>query len=261
MSPFGQRLFTLVAGCILCVGFSAYCGQDSSGDGYAGSMAALKSGNYGVEDLKRMLLDSANSASLDAVQERAYLNEVMNALRRTADPDDGVEEALVAVASDSGRDPGVREYALQHLGLWGKAGAQFAEATDALWDFTEDPTLSSAAILQLHHLGGARLRGREAWGEVLAWAMNRENLRDADKVTLLLVSAESGAAEALPKAKAWALAAKDTVLLKCAIHAVGTLGTQEDLKFLDGLKTRKDLKDVEIVWAKARQRLKEGGER
>lgn len=261
MSPFRHSLFPLVAGCIMCVGISAYCGQEPSGIGYAGNVAALKSGNYGVEDLKRMLLDPANSASLDTVQERAYLNEVMNALRRTAGPDDGVEEILVAVASDSGRDPGVREYALQHLGLWGKASAQPAEAVDALWDFTEDPTVSSAAILQLHHLGGARLRGQEAWASVLVEAINRDKLRDADRVTLLLVAAESRIAETLPKAREWALAAKDTVLLKCAIHAVGTLGTQEDLEFLDDLRTSKDLKDVEIVWAKARQRLKEGGTR
>lgn len=84
---------------------------------------------------------------------------------------------------------------------------------------------------------------------------------EADKVTLLLVAAESRVAEALPKAREWTLAAKDTVLLKCAIHAVGVLGTQEDMEFLDAVRAQKDLKDVEVVWAKAREQRKKDAER
>lgn len=261
MRSFSHTRGALVVGLVLFWGITASLGQEASEEGYADSMRALKSGVYDVDDLKRVLLDSRLSGKMDAVQARAYLNEVMNKLRQSAGAGDGVEETLVALARDSSRDPGVREYALQHLGLWGKTSGMPAEIVDTLWEFTEDPTVSSAAILQLHHLGGERFQGREAWREVLSRAMNRGDLRDADKVTLLLVAAESQVAEALPRAKEWTLTAKDTVLLKCAIHAVGVLGTQEDLEFLDVVRAQKDLKDVEVVWAKARERLKEGGER
>lgn len=261
MRPSNHTRGALIVSLVLYWGITASFGQEISEEGYADSMCALKSGGYDVDDLKRVLLDSRLSEKMDAVQERAYLNEVMNKLRQTAGAGDGVKETLVALARDSSRDTGVREYALQHLGLWVKTSIEPAEAIGALWGFTGDPTVSSAAILQLHHLGGECLLGREAWCDVLVQTMNRGHLRDADKVTLLLVAAESRVAEVLPRAKEWTLAAKDTVLLKCAIHAVGVLGTQEDMEFLDAVRTQKDLKDVEVVWVKARERLKKGGVR
>lgn len=261
MSPSRHCLNAMVAGGALFACITAYSGPGASGTTYEARMAALRAGGQGVEDLKGLLLDSGHSAGMDAVQERAYLNEVMNALRRSAGAGDGIEGTLITLASDSGRDPGVREYALQHLGLWRRNSAAPTLIEDALWRFASDPMLSASAILQLHHLGGARLKGRETWATAVMQAISRENMRDADKTTLLLVAAESALVEALPKARDWALAAEDTALLKCAIHAVGTLGTPADLRFLDDLRSRKNLKDVDAVWAKSRERLKEGGAR
>ncbi|MBR4188439.1 MAG: hypothetical protein IKQ55_00575 [Kiritimatiellae bacterium] len=195
----------------------------------------------------------------DAVRERAQANDAMNALRQAAAAGDAsVPDALLAVARDAARDGGVREYAVQHLGAWMRAGHDAARVEQMLWELADDPVAGTAAILQLHHAGGPSLRGGRAWADLLARRMDRDGLRNAEKATLLLVAAESGVPAALPHARDWAAATSDIVLLRCALQTVGRLGSRADVAFLDRMAEEKPLGEATETWKKARRRLAEG---
>lgn len=231
----------------------------ATGAAVALSCAAL--GQDAGEWARRVSLAGTGSiAAADAPREQAAANEAMNELRRAASDGDGVPETLRAVAADAGRDGGVREYAVQHLGAWMRAGHDRAKVEAMLWELAEDPVAGTAAILQLHHAGGSALKGRAAWTALLERRMARPDLRDAEKATLLLVAAESGVKETLPRAKEWAADAGDVVLLRCAIQAVGQLGERGDVAFLDALAEEKELGDARGTWDNARCRLTEGTE-
>jgi len=229
--------------------------------GAAVALSCAASGQDAVEWARRVSLAGTGGLSAaDASGERVAANEAMNELRRVAAEGDGVPETFRAVALDEGRDGGVREYAVQHLGAWGRSGRERAKAEAMLWELAEDPVAGTAAVLQLHHAGGPSLKGRPAWTELLERRMARPDLRDAEKATLLAVAAESGVREALPRAKEWAADAESVVLLRCALQAVGQLGGLGDVAFLDALAEEKELGGARGTWENARRRLTEGTE-
>lgn len=226
---------------------------------YTDLRTAVKEGRYDAEELRRLLQDPEATTGLLPNQERAALNEVMAALLRVEPPESPVEDLLMEVAMDSSRDPGVREYAVQHLLLWHPKTLRKAKVEEMLWKCTEDPVLSSAAILQLHHLGNRNGTGlSRPLGPAVLEAMARRDLRNADKITLLLVAAENGMAEALPTAKAWVESASDKLVLQAALTAIGKLGAAGDLAFLDALETHRNLDDVRKTVEFARGRLGAG---
>ena len=73
--------------------------------------------SMGPDALAGLLLDTGSCANMSLVQERFVLNEVMNRLRQLYREDTGLEAVLIQVATDTSRDLGVREYALQHMML------------------------------------------------------------------------------------------------------------------------------------------------
>lgn len=223
---------------------------------YSELKEAVKEGRYDAEGLRRLLRDPEATTGLRPNEERAALNDVMVALIRMEPPESPVEDLLMGVASDPARDPGVREYAVQHLLIWYPKTPRKAKVEEMLWKCAEDPVLSSCAILQLHHLGNRAEKGlsRPLTPAVLG-AMARQNLRNADKITLLLVAAENGMDDALPTAKAWAEATSDKLVLQAALTAIGKLGGPGDLAFLDALETRRNLDDVRKTVEFARGRL------
>lgn len=223
---------------------------------YTELRAAVKEGRYDVEGLRRLLRDPEATTGLMPNQERAALNDVMAALLRVESPESPVEDLLMEVAMDSSRDPGVREYAVQHLLLWHPKTPRKAKVEEMLWTCTEDPVLSSCAILQLHHLGMRTEKGlSRPLAPAVFGAMARQDLRNADKITLLLVAAESGMTAALPIAKTWAEATSEKLVLQAALTAIGKLGGPGDLAFLDALETRRNLDDVRKTVEFARGRL------
>ena len=223
---------------------------------YTELRAAVKEGRYDVEGLRHLLQDPEATTGLMPNQERAALNDVMVALLRMEDPESPLEDLLMEVASDPSRDPGVREYAVQYLLLWHPKTPRKAKVEEMLWTCTEDSVLSSCAILQLHHLGMRTEKGlSRPLAPVVLGAMARQDLRNADKITLLLVAAENSMAEALPTAKAWAEANSDKLVLQAALTAIGKLGGPGDLAFLDALETRRNLDDVRKTVEFTRGRL------
>lgn len=261
-----MKIRFLLAGLLCGLAGLAMAGEDRSRPtvpsgalSYAELRAAVKEGRYDAEGLRRLLRDPESTTGLLPNQERAAMNDVMAALLRVESPETPVEDFLMEVAMDSSRDPGVREYAMQHLLLWHPKTPRKAKVEALLWTCTEDPVLSSCAILQLHHLGRRSETGlsRPLASAVLE-AMARQNLRNADKITLLLVAAENGMVEALPTAKVWAESASDKLVLQAALTAIGKLGTAGDLAFLDALETRRNLDDVRKTVEFARGRLDAG---
>lgn len=217
----------------------------SSSATYPEQLAAVNGGRYGVSELMALLQNEELVSGLFPNQERSVLNEVMNRLRQMEPPDSGLEDALMRVASDSTRDPGVREYAVQHLFLWYANASRKSKVEDYLWRCTEDPVVSSTAILQLHHFGtksGATLS--KPLAPVVLKAMARSDLRNADRSTLLLVAAERGITNALPFAREWAVGVTDRVVLQAALTAIGKLGSVQDLGFLDQLGKQHNLDEV-----------------
>lgn len=223
---------------------------------YAQQMAAVKSGRYGSEELLMLLRESGATAGMVPNHERALLNEVMNRLRHLEESDSAFADILMEVASDTNRDPGVREYAVQQLLPWHAKTDQKAKVEDYLWKCAGDPAVSSTAILQLHHLNAASSTTlAHPLAPVVIRAMARPDLRDSDRVTLLLVAAESGMAEALPFARDWAGDTADQVVLRAALTAIGKLGGQQELLFLDQLKTSRNLDEVQETVEYTRNQL------
>ena len=212
---------------------------------YVEQLSAVKGGRYDSAQLVEFLKNPEAVTGLYPHEERSVLNEVMNALRKAEAPDSGLEELLMSLAMDPDRDPGVREYAVQHLFLWHAKTVRKTKVEDYLWRCTEDPVVSSAAILQLHHFGsksGDTLS--KPLAPVVLRAMARTDLRNADRITLLLVAAECGIPDALPFARQWAEAATDRVVLQAALTAIGKLGDSRELEFLDRLEMQKNLDDI-----------------
>lgn len=223
---------------------------------YAEQMAAVNEGRYDIPVLLALLQDPEATSGLRPNEERAVVNEVMNSLVRMEDAAAPLEDVLMALASDVNRDPGVREYAVQHLLSWHAKTERKAKVEECLWKCTEDSVLSSGAILQLHHLA----RNKKSvlarpLAPVVLKALDRADLRNSDRITLLLVAAESGISDALPFARGWAESTSDQLVLQAALTAIGKLGHREDLTFLEELESRRNLDDVRKTLESARSRL------
>ena len=226
---------------------------------YSELKASVKDGRYDVAALKEILRNPEVTRGLRPNEERAVLNEVMDSLRRSEDAGSPLEDLLMAVALGPDRDPGVREYAVQHLLLWHAKTERKAKVEDCLWKCTEDSALSAGAILQLHHLA-TRTKGglSRPLAPALLASLARPKLRNSERITLLLVAAESGVPDALPYARNWADEATDRVLLSTSLTAIGKLGGPEDLAFLTGLENRRNMDDVRKTLESARARLGAG---
>ena len=226
---------------------------------YAKQMAAVNEGRYDIPALLSLLQDPKATSGLRPNEERAVLNEVMNSLVRMEDASSPLEDVLMALAFDVNRDPGVREYAVQHLLSWHAKTSHKAKVEEYLWRCTEDSVLSSGAILQLHHLA-MNNNGvlAQPLAPVVLKALAHPELRDSDRITLLLVAAESGVSDAMPYARDWAETATDRLVLQAAVTAIGKLGGPEDLAFLDALESRRNLDEVRKTVESARNRLGAG---
>ncbi len=213
---------------------------------YSEQMSAVSGGRYSSQELFALLENPEAVSGLSPNQERAVLNEVMNKLRKIAAPDSVLEEAFMRIASDSSRDPGVREYAVQHLYLCHSTSENRDVVQEYLWKFAKDPILSTCAILQLHHLGLKKgITLSRPLAPVVFEAMQRGNLRNADRATLLVVAAERGWTEALPFAREWGINTGDQVVLRAVLTAIGKLGDVRDLEYLKELESRQNMQNMQ----------------
>lgn len=209
-----------------------------------------------IQDIFDVLDSREYSSNLTAIQEKQLLNEVMNVLRRLSSPSEPLEWGFALLAMDEERSPGLREYAIQHLGAWAKRGEKSDWAVSILLELTHDPVVSTSAVLQLHHLRKQPMAiPTEFWPEILERSTSRQNLRDADKLTLLLVAKDQQWAPALSLARQWGKATADSQLFAVAVGTMAELGTEQDISILESWKGRPQAQYNEKVLAYAEQQL------
>lgn len=224
---------------------------------YPEKMAAISLvGRHDIPAMMNALQDRKSCARLSPVQERACLNEVMNRLRELSDPEDKLEEALIRLAGDEGRDPGVREYALQHLALSYKQSVQKDAIVQALLGFADGSEISSTALLQLNGLmnQGCKI-DQVQFQQALINSCRRDNLRIADKVTLLAVINSSRTVDALPSVREWAATAAEPIVVMGSIDVMRKLGGSEDLRFLNEKVATRNLEFAQKKLEQAREEL------
>jgi hypothetical protein len=96
-----------------------------------------------------------------AERERALRNGLLNQLREHGGHAPSLVPALVAMAADPSQDPGLRDYALQHLAAWMPAldAAERAQAIPALQAALRQPaaTYAGTGLVGLHDLAARGL--------------------------------------------------------------------------------------------------------
>ncbi len=210
-----------------------------------------------IYDLFDLLNQPADTMELNTPQEQSFLNEVMNALRRLSDPDEPLEEAFTALAVDSTRYAGTREYAVQHLGAWAKKSANGAAIVQSLLELAEDPVVSTCAVIQLNRLRNTPVAApADVWPDLLHRRLARPGLRDADRLSLLLVATDQAHPDALPLAVQWAQETGDVHLFKAAVGTIAQLGGAGELDLLLSLKNSPHAPDAGRILAFAENQLR-----
>lgn len=202
---------------------------------YKDKMSALKqAGHYEAALLMDVLLDRSACSGLTEAQERSYLNEVMNHLREFDDPERDLAKTLVLLARDHERDPAVREYAIQHLGLvYNKSGSRHF-ILESLMELATDERLATASLLQLHHLRRSGVAVDDGtYSALVITASGRESMRMADQLTLLSIIGDEKNGDSLPAVKKWAATASYPLVVLGAIDVIRRLGAPGDAHFLD----------------------------
>jgi hypothetical protein len=212
----------------------------------------------GMEDLP-VLYDMVRTASaaygLNTAQERSLVNEALNRIRQLGGGDLGLESMLERVANDPARDPGVREYALQHLYLWHSSSDKKSEVERVFWEMSDSSMYASISLLYLHRLEskGAFEKGDKLDASVLK-AMGMPGLRDADKITLMAVASERGLKQGLPTMREWA-GGTSWLVKVAATDSIGWLGDESDLQYLNEVVEIQNVREGKAALARAEKRM------
>lgn len=183
------------------------------------------------------LTDNKSTSGMSLAQKRHYLNEVMTWLRKVNDVELFVEKSLIELVQGDQYDPGVREYALQHLAVCYTQSQYKKLIIDSLLRAVEDSTIGVTALLQLHHLlSRSHCMNSSEYCELVLKACQREDMRIADQITLLGITRERGIDQALPYIRKWLRSSDNRMVLSGSIQALGVMGDQEDIQFLEKWK-------------------------
>ena len=156
---------------------------------------------------------------------------------------------LVKMYKDKSYDTTWRDYCVQFFGKWypnAPDNQGRKEMVAGLWDALKnerDTRIAGAASSQLCFL--ARKHPEFSKDEVSAAsldALTDPKCANISKVALLQTCAILGNEKALPVARKIAATEKNPLMRASAIAAIGTLGNQEDLKFLRELETSPDIR-------------------
>ncbi len=202
---------------------------------YVRNMATLKcAGRYDIPVLLSALTDPSACQGMTPVQERTYLNEVMNTLGRMDDPKMGFENALIRLAGETDRDSGVREYALQHLGLNFKKSRQKEAILFALNRYATSDDIFATALLQLHRLGrmGVANIDKGSFRDMLVGAVKKQQLRISDQITLLSLIEAYKAVEALPEVRSWLMESSVPAVVRGSTDVLLRYGDQKDRDYI-----------------------------
>lgn len=255
-----RRLPAIILAALLSGGSYASAGEESrmailgAPDASYGERASLlkEASRHDVPLLLEVLSNKVAVAGMSAPQERAFLNEVMNALRRLGDSEDGLEDAFIGLANDESRDPGVREYALQHLAPLYRESLRKTEILQTLKAFASTPPLDTAALLQLQSLKETGLPvSDDEFARLVIQSAMREERRDADRITLLALIQENRITAALPFVRQWAVQSEKRMVVLNSIKTLGALGGEDDKLLLEQVVAGRNLNYATLPVQKA----------
>ena len=174
---------------------------------------------------------------------RYLKNEILTVLRTQSVAPANLAELMIEISADAKQDLVTRDYALQHLALWGVDQAQQPGVTGKIQEAfkmrgQETSSLAGTALLGLHRLTspGQTAPGREVSLLALKMAGSSEMPIPA-RVTAIAICSERGVAEVLPFVEALAQNEGPTSLRISAIGALGRLGGPKQRELLRGLES------------------------
>lgn len=220
---------------------------------YADRKELVESSGYKeVPTLLEALSSSDAAKGMTLPQRRAFLNEIMNKLRRMNHPEMNLEKRLVTVAQDEQRDPAVRQYAQQHLGRLFARSDQQSYILDALTALSSNQETGVSALYQLHLLKkeGAAISS-ESIASLVRLHLAKTNLRNAEKLTLLKVVGQQKLAMGLPQVRDWAEESDHPVVVLGSIEVLGKLGSADEAMFLKNTVASRDMRFVKEKIEKA----------
>ena len=212
---------------------SRMLGRMAEGVSYAERVQMVQNADKSrIGELFEVVANASYAKDLSTAQERSLINETLNRIQQIGDVDSGVEALLEDVSKDPTRDPGVREYALQHLFLWHPKSAYQDDIKRVFWEMTDGSILSSVSLLYLHRLESTGdVRDNQQLDAAILKAMRSYAPRDADKITLMSVASERGLTAGLPIIREWAHGPSWLVSVSAA-DSIGWLGDANDLRYL-----------------------------
>lgn len=224
--------------------------------GYAAKIEMVRqAGGDDLPALYDMVRTAGAAYGLNTAQERSLVNEALNRIRQLGGGDLGLEAMLERVAKDPSRDPGVREYALQHLYLWYPDSNKKDEIERVFWEMSDGSILASVSLLYLHRLDAkGEIKGGDKLDAAVLKAMGLPGLRDADKITLMAVTSERGLKQGLPTIRDWARGPSWLVTV-AATDAIGWLGDESDLEYLKDDVAVQDIREGKAAMARAEKRM------
>lgn len=195
------------------------------------------------------LYQKLEKQSLPDLQFNGLKNELVFALMKQRRKPAELAGHLVKMYKDKSYDTTWRDYCVQFFGKWypnAPDNQGRKEMVAGLWDALKnerDTRIAGAASSQLCFL--ARKHPEFSKDEVSAAsldALTDPKCANISKVALLQTCAILGNEKALPVARKIAATEKNPLMRASAIAAIGTLGNQEDLKFLRELETSSDMR-------------------
>jgi hypothetical protein len=177
---------------------------------------------------------------LPGKRERFLKNMVMDVLIQSPADQDEITGGLIGIYRDSGQDPVVRDYAVQHLGLlFENAGdAQRRQIQQALREALGEKqgTIGGTSLLALHRLAETHEEiDRQHLAQTALQLAADEQCGEATRRTALTVCGMLGEKNVLPTARALAQGAASVPLRISAIAALGFVGDDEATEYLRSL--------------------------
>lgn len=224
--------------------------------GYAAKIETVRRAGEGdLPALYDMVRTAGAAYGLNTAQERSLVNEALNRIRQLGGGGLGLEDMLEGVAKDPSRDPGVREYALQHLYLWYPDSGKKGDIERVFWEMADGSILASVSLLYLHRLDSkGNIKGGNKLDAAILKVMGMTGLRDADKITLMAVASERNLKKALPTILEWARGPGWLVTV-AATDAIGWLGDEDDLAYLKEDVAIQDIREGKAAMARAEKRM------
>jgi hypothetical protein len=202
---------------------------------------------YEIEALYRFLLESPPWPEQERVLDRAVKNDVLNLLRNQSAAPGDLTDVMLALFGDRNQDDAVRDYALQHMGVWHEHGPVeererimdvFASALDE-----RDTSLAGTALIGLRHLvagTAGETSGPNVAEAALAIVLD-DNADDLSRVTALNLATGSDAARMRERAAEWAMDSRTGYPLRLAsIAALGSDGSPEAMRVLERVEAQGD---------------------